>query len=412
MGKFVKGSYATIEEANQAIDELATQGYNKELITLVTNKETRDQLPELKNVGVNTDHAEDDESLWDKIKDFFTADDSGYEIDEEVLEPYQDDIDNGKIVVLVDDFTTEEGARDYKDSTPDSNTSNTTEPPVPNDTLGSKDTGTPPTHPSNRNNYNPGMSAVQDSSNLDMPSPIGDNLGTTDTGLPPIGGGTVGGSGVPPIPDDTVGTTGSGIPPASVNAPTTDNTVSPSMPDNTMGTDDTDDATVSTDTGNTRVPPLTENNAEAKNTSHSNSLPDQGRDLDTNATPDTDASLDAGNTVDSDTNTDPVVQTYRPNDNDDGLGEVDLDPEDRIGSEDFGQPPMPNGAVGNDITNAPPHSGDRPGAADNVLPPTPDDTINPGNTVDPSIPNDTNVPPMPSAEDEEPRDRKHPDDNL
>lgn len=113
MGKFVKGSYATIDEAEQAVDELVAQGYRRDLITLVTNESTRDSLSNPADVTVNTEHAEDsdDESWWDKVKDVFTEDtyneanqnDPGYQADEDVLNPYKDDINNGYVVVLVDD---------------------------------------------------------------------------------------------------------------------------------------------------------------------------------------------------------------------------------------------------------------------------------------------------------------------
>ena len=118
MGKFVKGSYATVEEANQAIEELTKQGYDRTLLTLVSNKDAYDRFSGAADAQINTEHADSDESMWDKIKDVFSSDDSGYEADEDVLEPYQDDIDEGKIVLLVDDFSTEAGATDFSNSTP------------------------------------------------------------------------------------------------------------------------------------------------------------------------------------------------------------------------------------------------------------------------------------------------------
>lgn len=118
MGKFVKGSYANIDEANQAVEELTKQGYDRSLLTLITNKDAYDKYSNQANTAVNAEHADTDESAWDKIKDFFTNNDVGYEADEEVLEPYQDDIDNGNIVLLVDDFSTESGATDFSNSTP------------------------------------------------------------------------------------------------------------------------------------------------------------------------------------------------------------------------------------------------------------------------------------------------------
>lgn len=118
MGKFVKGSYATVEEANQAIEELTKQGYDRTLLTLVSNKDAYDRFSETADAQINTEHADSDESMWDKIKDVFSSDDSGYEADEDVLEPYQDDMDDGKLILLVDDFSSEAGATDFSNSTP------------------------------------------------------------------------------------------------------------------------------------------------------------------------------------------------------------------------------------------------------------------------------------------------------
>lgn len=121
MAKFVKGSYATIDEANAAVEELITQGHDRSLLTLITNEETYAKYSDAAHTAVDTEHADDDKSAWEKVKDVFSDasnTDLGYEADEEVLAPYQDDIDNGKIVLLVDDFSSEAGATDFSNSTP------------------------------------------------------------------------------------------------------------------------------------------------------------------------------------------------------------------------------------------------------------------------------------------------------
>ncbi|WP_188204948.1 general stress protein [Desemzia incerta] len=118
MGKFVQGSYSTIDEANEAIEKLVRQGYDRTLLTLIANQEAHDRFADAAETQINTEHADTDESTWDKIKDVFSNDDDGYEADEEVLEPYKDDIDDGKIVILVDDFSQEAGATDFTNSTP------------------------------------------------------------------------------------------------------------------------------------------------------------------------------------------------------------------------------------------------------------------------------------------------------
>ncbi|MER2109358.1 MAG: YsnF/AvaK domain-containing protein [Desemzia incerta] len=119
MSKFVEGSYLSIEEAQKAIDVLVSQGYSENDITLVTNQSVKDSLSLDTDVEVTTDYDEtsngdtgnDDKSMWDKIKDVFTVDsydESSYDSpdynrDEDVLYNYKEDIDNGNIVVLVED---------------------------------------------------------------------------------------------------------------------------------------------------------------------------------------------------------------------------------------------------------------------------------------------------------------------
>lgn len=156
MSKFVKGSYLTLEEARVAIDEVVAEGYDKNLITLVTNRETADTLPNDLDVGVSTEHADkndgDDESFMDKVKNVFTMSDDeaenanvdttdeGYEADESVLSSYKDDIKNGSIVVLVDDFAEEPGAEDFDNSTPFGAADTPTTPVLPSDSLDTADT--------------------------------------------------------------------------------------------------------------------------------------------------------------------------------------------------------------------------------------------------------------------------------
>lgn len=155
--KFVKGSYLTLEEARMAVDEVVAEGYDRNLITLVTNKETADTLPNDLDVGVSTEHTEhtegngqEDESFMDKLKNVFSSDDDadsgttdstdeGYEADEAVLRDYKDDITNGSIVVLVDDFGVEPGAQDFDNSTP-LGTTGTNTTPLPSESLDTPDT--------------------------------------------------------------------------------------------------------------------------------------------------------------------------------------------------------------------------------------------------------------------------------
>lgn len=153
MSKFVKGSYLTIEEAKIAVDEVVSEGYDRNLITLVTNKKTADTLPNDLDVGVSTEHSgkneEEDESFIDKVKHLFSSDDDdqtinstdeGYEADEAVLNEYKDEISNGSIVVLVDDFGLEPGAHDFENSTPTGTTESSNTVVPPSDSIDTTDT--------------------------------------------------------------------------------------------------------------------------------------------------------------------------------------------------------------------------------------------------------------------------------
>lgn len=127
MSKFVEGSYATSEEAQNAINQLISQGYSKGDITLVANESVEDTVAPETDVNVSTDYevtgdtdAGDDRSMWQKIKDAFTVntyDDSAYtdpdyRQEDDILYDYREDIANGNIIVLVDDNATRDNMTD------------------------------------------------------------------------------------------------------------------------------------------------------------------------------------------------------------------------------------------------------------------------------------------------------------
>ncbi|MDN6625756.1 MAG: general stress protein [Pisciglobus halotolerans] len=357
MSAFVKGSYSTLKEANQAATDLIAEGYNKEQIMLIANKETKKRLPNVSNIDVSTEQVEEDDSMWDKVKDFFTGEDSDYNGNEDLLSPYQNDIENGNIIVLVDESANKE--RDTNQSV-------------------QGESREIPAASSNQQGSNEGRTAaVDDPSNPSMPTPVGDNLGTVDTGLPPIGDATIGGTGgVPPTPDDDLDSAEKNVPIASFDKPTTE------------------DDTPTMNTGNARVPHLTENDlgkADTKNSVQANK--DHSDDTaDTQKT--TYTSKAKNKPVQKTSETDENTSTDKNNAADDALNEPLLKPEDTVGSDNFGESPMPSDETGNDATDVPPLTAGE-GETGSIIPPSPDDTVNPPHTVDPSIPDDTNVPPMP-----------------
>ena len=83
MEKRVEGIYSNVEDAMQAVDRLREKGYNHKNITVVANDEVRNRLSSNVDAEVTTEDTEDhhsmdrvdrendDQSLWESIKDFF-----------------------------------------------------------------------------------------------------------------------------------------------------------------------------------------------------------------------------------------------------------------------------------------------------------------------------------------------------
>lgn len=110
---FVEGSYATTEEAIAAVERLQAKGYEQENIQLISNAAVRNDFMEQSTEEVTSENnyqksssqavAEDDRSLWHKIKDAFSKDDYNSAFSKEgPLYNYQDDIANGNIVILIE----------------------------------------------------------------------------------------------------------------------------------------------------------------------------------------------------------------------------------------------------------------------------------------------------------------------
>lgn len=117
MNRRVEGVYATVEEAMAAVQRLRDEGYSRNDIFLVANADVRNNIPYTMDAEVTTDTdtvgagADDDRSLWEKIKDAFTVDDTydasvsdnpDYDASNDPLAAHHTDIANGNIVVLLD----------------------------------------------------------------------------------------------------------------------------------------------------------------------------------------------------------------------------------------------------------------------------------------------------------------------
>lgn len=118
MSRRVEGVYTTIDEALAAVEHLRAQGYGASAITLVANAEVRSALPYAGGANVTPEtngtdeRGEDTRSFWEKVKDAFTWGDqedsslridSGYEAAVEAPGAYQEEIERGNIVILVEE---------------------------------------------------------------------------------------------------------------------------------------------------------------------------------------------------------------------------------------------------------------------------------------------------------------------
>lgn len=108
MTKYVQGTYVTADEANTAVDSLIAQGYDSSDITLVSNDATNSNLSTNVHTKVYGNSESEDESFMDKVKDMFTGDENDSsnnttDSENDVLNRYTDEINNGRIVVLVEE---------------------------------------------------------------------------------------------------------------------------------------------------------------------------------------------------------------------------------------------------------------------------------------------------------------------
>lgn len=123
----VVGKYDTRDEALEVVRKLKDAGYQKENIILYANEDvTQTQSDyEAVNIEAGTDRdtvssretSEDDQSLWEQIKNAFSSDtydhderrrDDNYNQEDDLLYPYRDDIKSGKVVVVLDGYKGED----------------------------------------------------------------------------------------------------------------------------------------------------------------------------------------------------------------------------------------------------------------------------------------------------------------
>lgn len=123
MAKFVKGSYRTISEVHTVLEGLRQEGYTESNITLITNEAKKyDELINSTEATIKLDDTVDEHlTLWEKIMQAFpiftssdyasNKEDADLEPEEDtLLEGYQRQLDDGEIVVIVDDILNKEAS--------------------------------------------------------------------------------------------------------------------------------------------------------------------------------------------------------------------------------------------------------------------------------------------------------------
>lgn len=113
----VIGTYDNRDDALKVVSKLKNEGYQKQDIILYSNNATgvgdHDAMDVSTTDGTDQNNSDDDRNLWDKVKDAFTSDSydqetestrEGYNQDSDVLYPYRDALDDGKIVLAVNNF--------------------------------------------------------------------------------------------------------------------------------------------------------------------------------------------------------------------------------------------------------------------------------------------------------------------
>lgn len=104
MSKTVVGNYVTTTDAISRVNDLIAQGYPKNSISVIAGQNAAYTL---ENAGIVVEDGFEyvdgvnDESLWQRIKAFFSGEDS--KLHENSLVAYRDSIREGNILVLVDD---------------------------------------------------------------------------------------------------------------------------------------------------------------------------------------------------------------------------------------------------------------------------------------------------------------------
>ncbi|WP_192987401.1 general stress protein [Carnobacterium mobile] len=112
MDRRVEGTYTSTDEAVKAVERLLNEGYVADEILIITDNNHENELEDLTLVDVEAVETEEEESLWDKIKDTFNfgnyneGNDANplveYGIDAEAAEHFNEALENRETIILLD----------------------------------------------------------------------------------------------------------------------------------------------------------------------------------------------------------------------------------------------------------------------------------------------------------------------
>ncbi|WP_414840357.1 general stress protein [Carnobacterium sp. TMP28] len=112
MQRIVEGTYTSTDETVKAVERLLNEGYLAEELLIITDEKHEDELEELTLVDVESveDGSDEEESLWDKIKETFKMGDYTKDqesntlvehgVDAETAEHFSESLENHEIIIL------------------------------------------------------------------------------------------------------------------------------------------------------------------------------------------------------------------------------------------------------------------------------------------------------------------------
>ncbi len=113
MDRIVEGTYTSTDETVKAVERLLNEGYVAEELLIITDETHENELEDLTLVDVESVEGEvnnEEESLWDKIKDTFRMGDYSKDsesntlvehgVDAEMAEHFSESLENKEIIIL------------------------------------------------------------------------------------------------------------------------------------------------------------------------------------------------------------------------------------------------------------------------------------------------------------------------